>query len=50
MGNSNYKSGKFKEALDETFKRVDEMIESPEGQIALNKIRTGKDLTNSEEK
>ena len=50
MGNSNYKTGKFKEALDETFKRVDEMIESQEGQIALNKIRTGKDLTNSEEK
>ena len=42
MGSGLYKSGKFKEALDETFKRVDELIETPEGQAALNKIRNGK--------
>jgi len=41
MNNSSYKNGKFKEALDETFKRVDELIESEEGQVALNKIRNG---------
>jgi hypothetical protein len=46
MGNAHYKNGKFKEALDETFKRVDELIESQEGQAALNKIRNGKEVTN----
>lgn len=50
MSNANYKYGKFKEALDETFKRVDELIESPEGQIALNIIRSGRTVTAQEEK
>ena len=50
MANPCYKNGKFKEALDETFKRVDELIETPEGQHALNKIRTGKEVTTQEEK
>lgn len=51
MGCEKYKTGKFKEALDLTFKRVDELIESAEGQEALNRIRNGgKDVTNKEEK
>ncbi len=51
MATASYKQGRFKEALDETFKHVDELIESPEGQQALNKIRNGgSDVTNQEEK
>lgn len=50
MACPNYKNGKYKEALDETFKRVDELIESTEGQIALNKIRNGSDLPSHEDK
>ena len=39
MSNASYKTGKFVQALDETFKKIDELIESVEGQNALNKIR-----------
>ena len=41
MGVAAYKEGKFKDALDETFKIVDELIESSEGQAQLNRIRNG---------
>jgi hypothetical protein len=36
-----YKNSQFKEALDETFRRVDEILESPEGQLGLNRVRNG---------
>lgn len=51
MSNASYKKNHFKEALDETFKRVDELIESAEGQQALNKIRNGgNEVTNQDDK
>lgn len=50
MACTSYKNGKFKEALDETFKRVDQLIESAEGQTALNKIRNGSEVTTQEER
>jgi len=34
-----YKNKQFKEALDETFRRVDQILELPEGQAGLNRIR-----------
>lgn len=34
-----YKEKKYEQALTETFKRIDEVIESPEGQKELRKIR-----------
>lgn len=51
MSNASYKTGKFVQALDETFKKIDEMIESVEGQNALNKIRNnGQQVTSQEDK
>lgn len=43
-GNKHYQQKQYIPALDEVFKRVDEAIQSPEGQIELHKIRYGGEL------
>lgn len=41
MKSDDYNKKDFKKALKETFRRIDEIIESPEGQAELYKIRYG---------
>ena len=44
-----YKKKEYKTALKETFRRIDEMIESPEGQAELYKIRYGENANKNSE-
>ena len=45
--NKNYKEGKYAEALVETFKRIDEMVSSKEGEEELKVIRKKNDGTST---